>query len=69
VVANIRNGGNIVREIGNAVYFSYISFTTIGYGNIGPMGPGARFLAATQGLRNGVFFALLIYTLNKQTDF
>jgi uncharacterized protein YjbI with pentapeptide repeats len=68
-VVNVWNGNNLAEDIGNAVYFSYISFTTIGYGNVAPFGAGARFLAATQGLRNGVFFALLIYTLNKQTDF
>lgn len=50
------------------IYYSYISFTTIGYGGIGPQGWIAKILAATQGMLNGILFALLIYTLNKQVD-
>ncbi|AFK20846.2 hypothetical protein E6P09_18385 (plasmid) [Haloferax mediterranei ATCC 33500] len=48
------------------VYYSYISFSTVGYGDINPLGPGARVLAASQGMLNGLFFTLLTFTLFKR---
>ncbi|SFK64010.1 Pentapeptide repeat-containing protein [Halogranum rubrum] len=48
------------------VYYSYISFSTVGYGDINPLGAGARVLAASQGMLNGLFFTLLTFTLFKR---
>ncbi|RLM83926.1 potassium channel family protein, partial [Haloarcula sp. Atlit-7R] len=48
------------------VYYSYISFSTVGYGDINPLGPAARVLAASQGMLNGLFFTLLTFTLFKR---
>ncbi|WP_136590633.1 pentapeptide repeat-containing protein [Salinigranum halophilum] len=50
----------------NGLYYSYISFSTIGYGDIGPVGWAAKLLAASQGMLNGLFFTLLTFTLFKR---
>jgi hypothetical protein len=46
------------------VYFSAVTFTTLGYGDINPLSPAARFVAATQALLgmviNVVFIAILL---------
>ncbi|GKZ14690.1 pentapeptide repeat-containing protein [Haladaptatus sp. T7] len=50
----------------DTVYYSYISFSTVGYGDINPLGHVARVLAASQGMLNGLFFTLLTFTLFKR---
>ncbi|RDI69793.1 pentapeptide repeat-containing protein [Halopelagius longus] len=50
----------------DTVYYSYISFSTVGYGDINPLGGGAKLLAASQGMLNGLLFTLLTFTLFKR---
>lgn len=50
----------------DGLYYSYISFSTIGYGDIGPIGWAAKLLAMSQGMLNGLFFTLLTFTLFKR---
>ena len=50
------------------VHFSYISYTTIGYGNIGPKGALARLLAGSEAYLNVVLSALLVYALVKRSE-
>jgi uncharacterized protein YjbI with pentapeptide repeats len=54
------------RVLFDGLYYSYISFSTIGYGDIGPIGWAAKLLAMTQGMLNGLFFTLLTFTLFKR---
>ncbi|WP_242509217.1 ion channel [Natrinema altunense] len=49
-------------------YFSSISYTTIGYGNIGPVGPLARFLAGSEASLSTILAALLVYALVKRSE-
>lgn len=51
-----------------SVYFSYITFLTIGYGNIGPEGFGARFLAAALVYMNVILAGLFLYALIKRSE-
>lgn len=60
------NAEDQLAVIGNGIYYSYISFSTIGYGGIGPIGWGAKLLAASQGMLNGLLFTLLTFTLFKR---
>jgi len=48
--------------------FSYISYTTIGYGFIGPEGPGAEILAASEAYLSVILSALLVYALVKRSE-
>ena len=50
----------------DGMYYSYISFSTVGYGDINPIGPAAKLLAMSQGMLNGLFFTLLTFTLFKR---
>lgn len=50
------------------VHFSYISYTTIGYGNIGPQGALARLLAAGEAYLSVVLSALFVYALVKRSE-
>lgn len=50
------------------VHFSYVSYTTIGYGNIGPQGALARLLAAGEAYLSVVLSALFVYALVKRSE-
>lgn len=63
IIWNAPNPGEVLFK---GIYYSYISFSTIGYGNIGPNGWLARIMAASQGMLNGLFFTLLTFTLFKR---
>lgn len=57
---------NPSKTLFEGLYYSYISFSTIGYGDIGPVGWLAKVFAASQGMLNGLFFTLLTFTLFKR---
>lgn len=50
------------------IHFSYISYTTIGYGNIGPEGALARMLAGTEAYLSAILAALVVYALVKRSE-
>ncbi|MEA3276530.1 MAG: potassium channel family protein [Pseudomonadota bacterium] len=45
------------------VYFSFVSLTTLGYGDIGPVGPMARFLAFMEAIVGQFYVAILVASL------
>jgi hypothetical protein len=53
----------IGRVLLKSFYFSIITFTTLGYGDIQPLGPWARFLAGTEALLGALLSALLVFVL------
>ena len=50
------------------IYFSYITFLTIGYGGIGPSGALARMLAGVEVYVNVVLSGLVLYGLIKRSE-
>lgn len=50
------------------IYFSYITFLTIGYGNIGPTGMAARFISAALVYLNVILGGLFLYALIKRSE-
>jgi uncharacterized protein YjbI with pentapeptide repeats len=50
------------------IYFSYITFLTIGYGGIGPSGVLARMLAGVEVYVNVVLSGLVLYGLIKRSE-
>jgi len=44
-------------------YFSYVTLTTLGYGDIGPIGEGARALVITQAVVGQLYLVVLVASL------
>jgi uncharacterized protein YjbI with pentapeptide repeats len=57
-----------LEKLGVNIYFSYISFLTIGYGNIGPTGFAARFTAGALVYMNVILAGLFLYALIKRSE-
>lgn len=49
-----------------SVYFSVVTFATLGYGDIQPLGAGARFLAGAESLLGALLAALLVFVLARR---
>ncbi|ESP87450.1 pentapeptide repeat-containing protein [Candidatus Halobonum tyrrellensis] len=47
------------------LYFSVVTFTTLGFGDIKPVGAWARFLATTEAVLGSVLIALLVFVLSR----
>ncbi len=45
------------------VYFSFVSLTTLGYGDVGPLSPIARFLAYAEAITGQFYLAVLVASL------
>ena len=56
-------GGAAGTEEGRLVYFSFITMTTVGYGDITPVAPVARTFSAMQGLVGQLYLAIVIARL------
>ena len=50
------------------IYFSYITFLTVGYGNLAPIGLGARFMAGSLVYMNVILAGLFLYALIKRSE-
>lgn len=48
------------------LYFSVITFSTIGYGDLSPAGPGTRILVAFESVAGALLMALLIFVLGRR---
>lgn len=59
----IRMADGLPPTMGNVLYFSFITLTTIGYGDITPVHPFARSLVMMEGLTGQLFPAILIARL------
>ena len=58
----ITGGEHYKATLDDAVYFSFITWTTVGYGDLTPIGYG-KFLAAIEGFISLIFMGLLIAKL------
>ena len=47
----------------NGLYFSFITLSTVGYGDIVPVSPAARMLAMTEAMTGTIYLAVLISRL------
>ncbi|MCK8818048.1 ion channel [Natroniella sulfidigena] len=56
----------ILYTLGYSLYFSAITFTTTGYGDIIPVGPLARFLASTEAVLGATILSIFIFALTER---
>lgn len=59
----IDRDGPASREAGGLVYFSLITLSTVGYGDITPVTPGARLLSGLEAITGTLYLAVFISTL------
>jgi voltage-gated potassium channel len=57
------SGENWRHHVDGALYFSYITLTTLGYGDISPMQPLARYLAYMQAVVGQFYIAIVVASL------
>ncbi|HIC62018.1 MAG TPA: two pore domain potassium channel family protein [Marine Group III euryarchaeote] len=48
------------------LYYSVVTFTTLGYGDIVPVGPLAKMLSITEALSGVFLMSLLVVTLSRR---
>ena len=56
-------GHEVTRESGSILYFSFVTLTTLGYGDITPHTPFARMLAVLEAATGTLYLAVLISSL------
>ena len=58
--------GGMLYVIGNLIYFSVVVFSTVGFGDIVPIGPLGKSVLIFEGMIGGLIMAVLIIALYKQ---
>ena len=58
--------GGMLNIIGNLFYFSIVVFTTVGFGDIVPIGPIGKSIMIFEGIIGGMIMAVLIIAIYKQ---
>lgn len=51
-----------------SLYFSVVTFATLGYGDIQPVGRWARAIASVESLLGALLLALLVYVLTRSVE-
>ncbi len=55
-----------LETVARGLYFSVITFTTIGYANVAPAGGGSRVLVGIESLAGALLMALFVYVLARR---
>lgn len=62
-------GPVLVRTFLKSLYFSVITFATLGYGDIQPVGGWARAVASIETLLGSLLMALLVFVLTRSVHY
>jgi len=65
-LGDVEQFGGIFNVIGNLFYFSVVVFSTVGFGDIVPIGPLGKCIMIFEGIIGGLIIAVLIIALYKQ---
>jgi voltage-gated potassium channel Kch len=55
--------GDNLSDVSSAMYFSFVTLTTLGYGDISPVAPVARFLVYMEAIVGVFYMAILVASL------
>ena len=58
---------NVIRNFPDSLYFSLITFTTLGYGDFRPLEGWGRILAGSEAFIGAFMMALFVYTFARRT--
>ena len=58
---------NVIRNFPDSLYFSTITFTTLGYGDFRPLEGIGRILAGSEAFIGAFMMALFVYTFARRT--
>ena len=64
--ADLTSIGAIATDLINGLYFSIITFSTIGYGDFYPASPVSRLLVGIESLAGALFIALFVFVLGRR---
>ena len=60
-------GSGPIRTLFENLYFSAVTFTTLGYGDIQPASDAAQLLASIESFLGALLMALLVFVLGRRT--
>lgn len=60
-------GEPFLETVGNLIYFSTVVFTTVGFGDIVPLGPWGKLIMMLEGFSSLLYMAMLIIAIYKRT--
>jgi voltage-gated potassium channel Kch len=55
-----------ITSIGHTLYFSLVTFTTLGYGDVQPIGTTARLLASIESFLGALLLALVVFVIGRR---
>jgi len=58
--------GGLLANLGDCFYYSVVTFTTLGYGDMSPVGPIMKLLSSIQSFLGAVFMALIVVVLARK---
>ena len=58
---------NVIHDLLNCIYFSVVSFTTLGYGDYHPVG-WSRVVGASEGFIGAFFMAMFVLTVGRKMN-
>ena len=59
--------GGLLGTIGELLYFSVVVYSTVGFGEIVPIGPLGKIVMVLEGMVGGLVLAILIIAMYKKT--
>ncbi len=63
----LKYSGPVIGSLFNCLYFSVVTFTTLGYGDFQPLEGWSRFLVSSEALLGAFTMALFVYTFARRT--
>lgn len=67
IIGFYSNDFNILSTLGNLFYFSVVVYSTVGFGEMVPIGPLGKIIMMFEGIMGGLVLAILIIALYKKT--